>query len=88
MHRVKYSLTLILSLIFFSRLAHAQSYLLDESYDKQNTVTAKLLPLVGQLPTSGYMPFRLILKNGSKSEKNWELSFTSTSVNDLSLIHI
>ena len=84
MYRVKYSLTLILSLIFFSSLAHAQSYLLDQSYDKQNTVTAKLLPLVGQLPTSGYMPFRLILKNGSKSEKNWELSFTSTSVDDYS----
>jgi len=62
-----------------SSLTQAQSYLLNESYDDKNTVSAKLLPLVDQLPTSGYMPFRLVLKNGSENDKDWSLTFSSSS---------
>ncbi len=78
MYRVTSPLALILSLFLISNLAAlAQNYSINESYDDKNTVTAKLLPLVGTPPTSGYMPFRLILKNGAKGNKNWDLSFIS-----------
>ena len=82
MNRVTYSLTIILSVFLISNLTRAQNHLFNESYDDKSTITAKLLPLVGKPPTSGYMPFRLTLKNGSKTDRNWTLEFTSESEDD------
>ncbi|MGJ8656273.1 MAG: hypothetical protein ACSHX6_07470 [Akkermansiaceae bacterium] len=83
MNSLKKSLTSLLCFLFISSAAlNAQNLLINESYDDKNKTTAKLLPLVGALPSSGYVPLRLTLKNGTKLEKNWELKFTSESNGD------
>lgn len=82
MNSLKKSITALLLLLISSSLLHAQNLLINESYDDKNKTTAKLLPLVGTLPSSGYVPLRLTLKNGTKSEKNWQLKFKSTSRSD------
>lgn len=72
-------------LLISSHALHAQrSVIISESYDKKNLTNAKLRALVGTAPSSGYMPFRLTLKNGSKAQKTWELNFKSKAENDYS----
>ena len=79
----KKSLIALIAFLCISNASlHAQNELLNESYDKKNKTTAKLRPLVGAPPSSGYMPLRLTLKNGTKSEKNWKLAFNSKSERD------
>jgi len=83
MIQFKKSLTALLLLLFVtSATLQAQRELINHSYDKKNKTTAKLSPLVGSIPSSGYMPLRLTLKNGTKFEKEWTLEFNSESEND------
>jgi hypothetical protein len=83
MIQFKKSLTALLLILFVTSAGlHAQRELINHSYDKKNKTTAKLSPLVGSLPSSGYMPLRLTLKNGTKFEKEWTLDFNSESSGD------
>lgn len=83
MIQFKKSLTALLLLLFVTSTAlQAQRELINHSYDKKNKITAKLSPLVGSLPSNGYMPMRLTLKNGTKFEKDWTLDFNSKSKDD------
>jgi len=78
-----YSLTIfLLSVLLSSITLQAQKPILNLSYDDENKTTAKLLPLIDSVPSCGYIPFRLILKNGTKSDLTWRLKFKSDS-NDL-----
>ena len=83
MNQFKKSLTALLVLLLVTSMGlQAQSELINHSYDDKNKTTVKLLPLLGMLPSSGYMPFRLTLKNGTKQDKNWSLKFKSESRDD------
>lgn len=85
MIQFKKSLTALLLILFVtSAELHAQRELINHSYDKKNKTTATLSPLVGSLPSSGYMPLRLTLKNGTKFEKEWKLDFNSEAKGDYS----
>ncbi len=86
MIQFKKTITALLALLFVNSVIlqaqlQAQHELINHSYDDKNKTTAKLLPLVGSLPSSGYMPFRLTLKNGTKFEKDWSLNFGSEGQN-------
>lgn len=76
------SFTALLLFLLASTALHAQHEIINQSYDDENKTTAKLTPIVGNVPASGYMPMRLTLKNGTKSEKSWKLDFKSESNND------
>ncbi len=76
-------ITLLVIFFLSSNGLQAQHEVINHSYDDKNKTTAKLLPLVGSLPSSGYMPFRLTLKNGTKQDKNWTLDFTAKSQDDI-----
>ena len=85
MIQFKKSLTALLLILFVtSAELHAQRELINHSDDKKNKTTATLSPLVGSLPSSGYMPLRLTLKNGTKFEKEWKLDFNSEAKGDYS----
>lgn len=70
---------ILLFLILTNSTLLAQRYIFNEQYDKQNKTNAKLIPIISTLPAAGYSPFRLILKNGTKSPKSWSLKFTSNA---------
>jgi hypothetical protein len=83
MFQLKKQLTALLILLFATSSAlHAQRELINHSYDAKNKTTAKLTPIVGNVPSSGYMPLRLTLKNGTKFDKEWKLEFKSESRDD------
>ncbi len=74
MNQFKKSLTALLVLLLVTSMGlQAQSELINHSYDDKNKTTVKLLPLLGMLPSSGYMPFRLTLKNGTKESIGQEI---------------
>lgn len=83
MNQLQISIFSIISFLFISSFQlGAQHEVIVQSYDDKNETTAELLPLVATVPTSGYMPFRLTLKNSSEKGKKWTIKFTSKSQNN------
>ena len=68
---------LALTLLFSLTSAHAQNQLVREVYDTKTNTWAKVTCLLGKLPAYGYAPVRIEINNGTKTDRNFTLSFTS-----------
>lgn len=55
----------------------AQVDLIDNTYDPTTKTRVVLTALVSELPTSGYLPVRVSLRNGGKIDRTWSFRFTS-----------
>ena len=71
-----------LLLVFLTLLAGvapiaAQLSLVDRTYDAKTGTRCEVTALVSELPTSGYMPVRITLRNGGKIDRTWFFRFTS-----------
>ena len=60
-------------------LAQPLPPLLHEEYDPAGT-RMEVVPLVSQLPASGYLPVRIRLHNGSTVPRSWSFDFLSGSI--------
>jgi len=76
-----YLLTLLCS-VLLSGIAVAQAPLINTNYDKEGKTTAKVTALFSRLPTSGYMPLRLEVKNAQKTERTYKIKCVSNSAAD------
>lgn len=56
----------------------AQKTLLERTYDAKTGTRIIVTALISQLPSSGYLPVRVNLRNGGKIDRSWSFRFTST----------
>jgi hypothetical protein len=70
-------LSLFLILLAGAAPLAAQKVLVDRIYDEKTGTRVLVTALTSELPTSGYLPVRVSLRNGGKIDRNWSFRFTS-----------
>lgn len=55
----------------------AQETLVNNTYDPKTGTRVVVTALISKLPTSGYMPVRVSLRNGGKIDRTWSFRFRS-----------
>ena len=72
------TLVYIILASFALQYAQAQHQLVREVYDTKTNTWAKATCLLGKLPAYGYAPVRIEINNGTKTDRVFTLSFTSS----------
>ena len=71
----------LLSVLFLCAAAAsplaAQQTLVNNTYDPKTGTRVVVTALISELPTSGYMPVRVSLRNGGKVDRTWSFRFKS-----------
>ncbi len=55
----------------------AQETIINNTYNPKTGTKAVVTALISELPTSGYLPIRVSLRNGGKIDRTWSFRFTS-----------